>query len=205
MGRKAKGTKNDAASQQAAIEGLTRELLAHLGEDPDRQGLLETPARVARAYRFLTQGYEQRLTDIVKNAIFDEKYDEMVIVRNIHFASLCEHHLLPFLGHAHVAYLPDGRVIGLSKLPRIVDMFARRLQLQERLTVQIAECIDEILKPKGVAVVIEAEHLCMSMRGVEKQDSRAVTSAMLGSFRRQDRTRGEFLSLIGIGSQDIKT
>ena len=184
--------------ESLGIEPLVREILTRIGEDPARQGLIETPERVSRALAFLTQGYRQRIEDIVKNAVFAQKYDEMVIVKDINFYSLCEHHLLPFFGHAHVAYLPDGRLIGLSKIPRIVDMFARRLQLQERMTVQIAECIQKILRPKGVGVVIEAEHMCITMRGVEKQHSRAVTSAMLGSFRTKTRTRAEFLALIGM-------
>lgn len=184
--------------ESLGIEQLVREILTRIGEDPARQGLIETPERVSRALAFLTQGYRQRIEDIVKNAVFAQKYDEMVIVKDINFYSLCEHHLLPFFGHAHVAYLPDGRLIGLSKIPRIVDMFARRLQLQERMTVQIAECIQKILRPKGVGVVIEAEHMCITMRGVEKQHSRAVTSAMLGSFRTKTRTRAEFLALIGM-------
>jgi GTP cyclohydrolase I len=175
-----------------------REILIRVGENPDRQGLLETPQRVSRALESLTQGYRRRIEDTVKNAVFEEKYDEMVIVKDIDFYSLCEHHLLPFFGHAHIAYLPDGQLIGLSKIPRIVELFARRLQLQERMTVQIAECIEHILRPKGVAVVVDAQHLCISMRGIEKQHARTVTSAMLGAFRRQTRTREEFLALINM-------
>ena len=179
-----------------ALEPLVREMLARLGEDPAREGLRETPQRVARALLYLTNGYQGRVEDLVKNAIFEEKYDEMVIVKEIQFYSLCEHHLLPFFGKAHVAYIPDGRVIGLSKIPRIVDLFARRLQLQERLTVQVAECLHAVLGPKGVGVVIDAQHMCMAMRGVENEHAHAVTSAMLGSFRTNQRTREEFLNLI---------
>jgi len=185
-------------TENLGIETLVREILTRIGEDPARQGLAETPERISRALAFLTRGYRQRLEEVVKNAVFKQKCDEMVIVKDINFYSLCEHHLLPFFGHAHIAYLPDGRLIGLSKIPRIVDMFARRLQLQERMTVQIAESIQKILRPKGVGVVIEAEHMCITMRGVEKQHSRAVTSAMLGSFRDKTRTRAEFLALIGM-------
>ena len=191
---------DDWGGGELGIAPLVREILERVGENPDRPGLLETPRRVSRALAFLTQGYRLHVEDIVKNAIFEEKYDEMVIVKDIDFHSLCEHHLLPFFGHAHVAYLPDGRLIGLSKLPRIVDLFTRRLQLQERMTVQIAECIEEILRPKGVAVVIDAQHMCISMRGVEKQHARTVTSAMLGAFLTQTRTREEFLSLIGMSA-----
>lgn len=188
------------ARGEPALEPLIRELLTRLGENPNRDGLLETPRRVSETFAFLTQGYEQRIEEIVKNAIFRERYDEMVIVKDIDFYSLCEHHLLPFFGHAHVAYLPAGRLIGLSKIPRIVDMFSRRLQLQERMTVQIADCVRQILRPKGVAVVVDAQHMCLSMRGAEKQHARTVTSAMLGAFRNNPRTRAEFLSLIGMGA-----
>jgi GTP cyclohydrolase I len=186
------------AADTTGLAPLVREMLARLGEDPERPGLVDTPERVARAMMFLTQGYQTRIEDIVNHAIFEEKYDEMVIVKDIQLYSLCEHHLLPFFGVAHVAYVPNGYVIGLSKLPRIVDMFARRLQLQERLTVQVAECLKEVLQPKGVGVVLDAQHMCMSMRGVEKQHSHTVTSAMLGSFRENARTRQEFLNLIGM-------
>lgn len=192
-----------AECEALEIEPLVREILTRIGEDPDRQGLLQTPERVARALAFLTRGYRQQLDDVVNEAVFDEKYDEMVIVKDIHFYSLCEHHLLPFFGVAHVAYVPDGRVIGLSKIPRIVDLFARRLQLQERLTVQIAGALQDILRPEGVGVVIDAQHMCMSMRGVEKQHARAVTSDMLGSFRTNHRTRTEFLTLIGMRDNNI--
>lgn len=178
------------------MEDVVRALLTALGEDPTRDGLKETPRRVAKSLDFLTSGYRTDLDVLVNNALFDVEYSEMVIVRDIDFYSLCEHHLLPFFGKCHVAYLPSKRVIGLSKLPRIVDMFARRLQVQERLTEQIADAITEKINPIGVAVVIEATHLCMAMRGVEKQNSTTVTSAMRGSFREDARTRHEFLELI---------
>ncbi len=180
-----------------AIAGLIRQVLAHLGEDPERDGLQKTPDRVEQALRFLTEGYEKRVDDVVNGALFDVEYDEMVIVRDIEFFSLCEHHLLPFFGTMHVAYIPSKKVLGLSKIPRIVDMFARRLQVQERLTQQVAQCLMEVLEPEGVGVVCEARHLCMMMRGVEKQHSGAITSAMLGSFRDDKATREELLSLIG--------
>jgi GTP cyclohydrolase I len=176
-----------------------RALLAGLGEDPDREGLVQTPERVEKALRFLTQGYGQDPEALLNKALFTVSYDEMVIITDIDVFSLCEHHLLPFFGKAHVAYLPKGKVVGLSKVPRLVDMFARRLQVQERLTVQIAEAIRDKVKPRGVGVVIEAMHFCMMMRGVEKQNSVAVTSCMLGSFRDQVQTREEFLSLIKRG------
>ena len=175
---------------------LIRTLLKELGEDPDREGLEETPRRVERAFRFLTGGYQADVDKVLNNALFTVDYSEMVIVKDIDFYSLCEHHLLPFFGRAHVAYIPNGKVIGLSKIPRLVDVFARRLQVQERMTNQIAETIEQKTQPLGVAVVIEATHLCMAMRGVEKQNSFAVTSAMLGAFRNSARTRTEFLELI---------
>jgi GTP cyclohydrolase I len=178
------------------IEGLTKSLLTEIGEDPDREGLKRTPTRVAQSFRFLTQGYDQNIEVLMNGAIYEEDYDEMVSVQDIEFYSLCEHHLLPFFGQCHVAYIPDGKIIGLGKIPRIVDMFARRLQLQERLTNQIAQTIQEQLNPRGVAVVMEAEHLCMMMRGVEKQHSKTKTSAMLGGFRSDRRTRMEFMELI---------
>ncbi len=178
------------------MQNLIKELLRKIGEDPERAGLRRTPARVEKMYEFLTAGYRTDLKSIINGAIFEEKYDEIICVSDIKFYSLCEHHLLPFFGKAHVGYIPDGKVIGLSKIPRIVDMFARRLQLQERLTQQIARCLEDVLHPKGVGVVIEAEHLCMQMRGVEKQDSVAITSAMRGIFRENSRTRAEFMSLI---------
>ena len=173
-----------------------RQLLAELGEDPSREGLLDTPKRVEKALRFLTGGYAANVDEIVNNALFTVDYNEMVIVKDIDFYSLCEHHMLPFFGKCHVAYIPNGKVIGLSKIPRIVDIFARRLQVQERLTNQIAATINDKIQPLGVAVVTEAAHLCMSMRGVEKQNSVATASAMLGAFRNDARTRSEFLELI---------
>src|SRR6266446_7431312 len=178
------------------MHDLIRQLLAELGEDPTREGLLNTPKRVEKALKFLTSGYEMDVDDVLNDALFTVDYSEMVIVKDIDFYSLCEHHLLPFFGKCHVAYIPRKRVIGLSKIPRLVDVFSRRLQIQERMTNQIAETIREKINPLGVAVVVEATHLCMSMRGVEKQNSFAVTSAMQGSFRDSARTRMEFLELI---------
>jgi GTP cyclohydrolase I len=173
-----------------------RHILAALGEDPTRNGLLKTPERVDRALRFLTRGYAQNPDDLLNGALFEVPYDEMVIVKDIETFSLCEHHLLPFFGKCHVAYIPNGKIIGLSKIPRLVDMYARRLQVQERLTTQIAETIKAKINPKGVAVVVEAQHLCMIMRGVEKQNSIAVTSSMLGAFKDDQNTRNEFLNLV---------
>ena len=173
-----------------------RELLVRMGEDPERDGLLRTPERVERSMRFLTRGYEQTIEEVLHRALFDVSYDEMVIVRDVEFYSLCEHHMLPFFGKAHIAYIPRGRVIGLSKLPRLVDVFARRLQVQERLTRQIADAINEAVQPQGVAVILEAQHLCMMMRGVEKQQSLTTTSAMLGVFQTQVQTRTELLALL---------
>ena len=178
------------------MQDIIRQLLAELGEDPTREGLLATPHRVERSLRFLTSGYSTDVDTVLNNALFTVDYNEMVIVKDIDFYSLCEHHLLPFFGKCHVAYIPQGRVLGLSKIPRLVEIFARRLQIQERLTNQIAETLREKVRPMGVAVVMEASHLCMSMRGVEKQNSVAVTSAMLGVFREDARTRMEFLELI---------
>ena len=172
-----------------------RSILIKIGEDPARDGLLNTPLRVSQSLRFLTSGYRMNEDELLNKALFDVAYDEMVIVRDIELFSLCEHHLLPFFGKCHVGYIPDGRVIGLSKIPRLVDMYARRLQVQERLTRQIAETIDQKIRPRGVAVVIEAQHLCMIMRGVEKQNSVAVTSSMLGVFKDNQNTRNEFLNL----------
>ena len=183
-------------SRQDPFRQHVRAMLSGLGEDPDREGLQKTPERVEKALRFLTHGYEQDVDELVNDALFTVEYDEMVIIRDIEVYSLCEHHLLPFFGKAHVAYIPNGKVVGLSKIPRLVDMFARRLQVQERLTVQIAEAIEEKLRPRGVGVVIEAMHFCMLMRGVEKQNSLAVSSCMRGAFRDQLQTREEFLSLI---------
>src|SRR4051812_43663476 len=180
----------------ASTEDLYRELLVRIGEDPTRDGLLNTPARMEKAMKYLTRGYAMNATAVVHEALFDVDYDEMVIVKDIEFYSQCEHHLIPFFGKAHIAYVPQGKVIGLSKIPRIVDVFARRLQVQERLTQQIAEAISEAINPQGVGVVLEAHHLCMMMRGVEKQHSSTVTSAMLGVFKTQLQTRTEFLTLI---------
>lgn len=179
-----------------SITELMQKLLLKIGEDPERPGLVRTPQRADKALRFLTSGYEVDLQSIVNGAVFEEKCDEMVVVKDIEFYSMCEHHLLPFFGTMHVAYLPNNRVIGLSKIPRIVDMFARRLQLQERLTRQVAETLQDVLQPKGVGVICEARHFCMMMRGVEKQHSGTVTSAMLGGFRERKETRDEFLSLV---------
>jgi GTP cyclohydrolase I len=178
------------------MQDLIRRLLAGLGENPEREGLVDTPKRVEESLKFLTSGYQADVDKVLNNAFFSVDYSEMVIVKDIDFFSLCEHHLLPFFGKCHVAYIPSTRVIGLSKIPRLVDVFSRRLQVQERLTNQIAQTIDEKLEPLGVAVVMEATHLCMAMRGVEKQRSCAVTSAMLGAFRNSSRTRMEFLELI---------
>jgi GTP cyclohydrolase I len=179
-----------------AMETLIRELLEELGEDPEREGLIRTPERMAHALRFLTSGYQVDVNTVINEALFTVDYSEMVIVKDIDFYSLCEHHLLPFFGRCHIAYIPQTHVIGLSKLPRLVEVFARRLQIQERMTNQIAETIRDAINPLGVAVVCEGTHLCMSMRGVEKQNSCAVTSAMLGVFREQSRTRIEFLELL---------
>jgi GTP cyclohydrolase I len=189
-----------AAAQRGSalpdMRGHVRAILAALGEDANREGLLKTPERVEKALRFLTGGYAQKPQALLREALFTVSYDEMVIIKDIEMFSLCEHHLLPFFGKAHVAYIPKGKVVGLSKIPRLVDMFARRLQVQERLTVQIAETIEQAIKPRGVGVVIEAMHLCMIMRGVEKQNSVAVTSCMRGAFRDLIQTREEFLALI---------
>ncbi|HYI95804.1 MAG TPA: GTP cyclohydrolase I FolE [Bryobacteraceae bacterium] len=182
--------------ESGRIAELMREVLERIGEDPTRDGLVRTPIRAEKALTYLTSGYEANIGSIVNGALFDVRYDEMVIVKDIEFFSLCEHHMLPFYGKAHVAYLPGDKVIGLSKIPRIVDMFARRLQVQERLTQEVAETLQDVLKPRGVGVILEARHFCMMMRGVEKQHSGTVTSAMLGAFRQNKETRDEFLSLI---------
>jgi GTP cyclohydrolase I len=179
-----------------STEDLYRELLNRVGEDPTRDGLLATPRRMVKSMEFLTRGYTMDVNEVLHSALFDVDYDEMVIVKDIEFFSMCEHHLLPFFGKAHIAYVPNGKVIGLSKIPRLVDMFARRLQVQERLTRQIADAIDEAIHPQGVAIILEAQHLCMMMRGVEKQHSSTTTSAMLGVFKSQLQTRNEFLSLV---------
>ena len=179
-----------------STQDLYREILTRIGEDPNRDGLIRTPERMEKAMAFLTRGYKMDITAVLHEALFDVDYDEMVIVKDVEFFSMCEHHLLPFFGKAHVAYVPNGKVIGLSKIPRLVDVFARRLQVQERLTRQIGEAITEAINPQGVAVILEAQHLCMMMRGVEKQHSFTVTSAMLGVFKTQLQTRNEFLSLV---------
>jgi GTP cyclohydrolase IA len=188
---------------EESIAQHLRAVLTGLGEDPEREGLALTPERAEKALKFLTSGYSTNIDKIVNGALFNVKYDEMVIVKDIEFFSLCEHHLLPFFGKMHVAYLPNERVIGLSKIPRIVDVFARRLQIQERLTQQIAETIQELVKPRGVGVICEARHFCMMMRGVEKQHSGTVTSAMLGSFRTNKESRDELLSLVGSHSSQF--
>ena len=180
------------------IEKLTKKLLEEVGEDPSREGLLKTPYRVAKSWSFLTSGYKSDLDKLVNKAIFTEDCDDMVLIKDIEFYSLCEHHLLPFFGRAHVAYIPDGKIIGLSKIPRIVDLFARRLQVQERLTAQIAETLNSVLKPHGVAVVLEGQHMCMQMRGVQKTSAYMSTSHMLGIFRKDSKTRKEFLNLINL-------
>ena len=191
------------AQRDNGIEALVSEMLSRLGEDPKRDGLLRTPERVEKSMRFLTSGYGMNIEHILNGALYEVKYDEMVVVRDIEFFSLCEHHMLPFYGKMHVAYLPQKKVIGLSKIPRIVDMYARRLQLQERLTQEIAQSLQQALEPLGVGVVCEARHFCMMMRGVEKQHSGTVTSAMLGAFRDRKETRDEFLALVRQTSRDF--
>jgi GTP cyclohydrolase I len=183
-------------SNNDKIENIIKGLLEEIGEDPQREGLIRTPDRVANAYRYLTHGYTDDMDKILNNAVFEESYNEMVIVKDIDFFSLCEHHLLPFFGKCHIAYIPGKKIIGLSKIPRLVEMFSRRLQVQERMTQQIGNTISEVLKPQGVAVVCEAKHLCMMMRGVEKQNSVATTSCMIGEFSNNIKTREEFLKLI---------
>ncbi len=184
------------AAEQESLAPEIKKMLAKLGEDPSRDGLVRTPARVDQALRFLTSGYRKDIHKILNGALYEVKYDEIIVVRDIEFFSLCEHHMLPFFGKVHVAYLPRHRVIGLSKIPRIVDVFARRLQIQERMTQQIAQTIQEVVDPLGVGVICEARHFCMMMRGVEKQHSGAMTSAMLGAFRERKETRDEFLALV---------
>jgi GTP cyclohydrolase I len=179
------------------MERLVRDLLKEIGEDPTREGLEKTPARVAKAWEYLTSGYRQDVHDVLNEALFTEEYDEMVVVKDIDLYSMCEHHLLPFFGKCHIAYMPSRKIVGLSKLPRLVEMFARRLQVQERLTTQIAHTLNEVLQPRGVAVVIEAAHSCMTTRGVHKSDVTMVTSRMLGAFRDNGETRREFLTMIG--------
>jgi len=178
------------------MQDLVRQIIKHIGEDPDREGLAKTPLRVEKSYEFLTQGYQQDPCEIINSALFTEKYDEMVIVKDIDFYSLCEHHLLPFYGKCHIAYMPNGQIVGLSKIPRVVDVYSRRLQVQERLTKEIADILMMCLNPQGVGVVIEARHLCMMMRGVQKQNAILTSSAMLGSFRENQKTREEFMHLI---------
>lgn len=185
-----------AAPAQPQVESHYQDILAFVGEDPSREGLLRTPHRAAEAMKFLTQGYGQDVQTLLNGAIFHEDYDDMVVVRDIEFYSLCEHHLLPFFGKAHVAYVPNGRIVGLSKIPRLVDMFSRRLQVQERLTIQIAEALEEALQPQGVAVVLEGSHMCMLMRGVQKQQAEMVTSHVKGVFRTDRATRQEFMALV---------
>jgi GTP cyclohydrolase I len=190
-----------AAKQEKDIAPLVEEILGALGEDPKRDGLLRTPERVDKALKFLTSGYGRDIQKILNGALYEVKYDEMVVVKDIEFFSMCEHHMLPFFGKVHVAYLPKNRVIGLSKIPRIVDVFARRLQIQERMTQEIAQTIQEVVDPVGVGVIVEARHFCMMMRGVEKQHSGAMTSAMLGAFRTRKETRDEFLALVNHKSE----
>ena len=185
--------------ESGTIAKLIEQLLGELGENIQREGLAKTPERVEKALRYLTSGYDKDVRDVLNDALFVEEYDEMVVVKDIDFASLCEHHLLPFIGKCHVAYMPHRKIVGLSKIPRLVEMYSRRLQVQERLTTQIATTLEEALQPRGVAVVMEAIHLCMLMRGVEKQNSKAVTSAMLGAFRERPETRAEFMELIKAG------
>jgi GTP cyclohydrolase IA len=199
QGERLKKVDEQVSVTSASPADLLRELLVRLGEDPKRDGLVKTPERMQKSLEYLTQGYNKDAAQVLRGALFEVSYDEMVIVKDIEMFSLCEHHLLPFFGKVHVAYIPHGKVIGLSKIPRIVDIFSRRLQVQERLTVQIAETIQQGIQPYGVGVVIEARHLCVMMRGVEKQHSSAVTSHMLGSFRTSEKTREEFLALIRNG------
>lgn len=188
---------NELTPGQRDIAAAVHTILGRIGEDPSRQGLLKTPERVAKSLEYLTDGYHQNAEEILRSAMFDEEYSQMVLVKDIELYSMCEHHMLPFFGKAHVAYIPNGKIVGLSKIPRVVDVFARRLQVQERLTLEIRDCIQQTLAPLGVAVVIEARHLCMQMRGVSKQNSATTTSAFSGEFLDNDKTRKEFISLIG--------
>lgn len=185
---------NDDVTQH--ISGVYKSILSKIGEDPEREGLLKTPERVAKALQFLTQGYDTKPEEILKSALFKEEYSEMVLVKDIEVYSMCEHHMLPFFGKAHIAYIPNGTIVGLSKIPRVVDAFSRRLQVQERLTIEIRDCIQETLKPKGVAVVLECQHMCMQMRGVQKQNSVTTSSAFTGLFLGNDSTRKEFINLV---------
>jgi GTP cyclohydrolase I len=194
-------TKDDSLNLNK-IKNLVENILVEIGEDPNREGLINTPKRVAKAYEYLTSGYRKNIDEVLNNAIFNEKYDEMVVVKNIDFYSLCEHHMLPFYGKVHVAYIPNGKIVGLSKIPRIVDVFARRLQVQERMTRQIADTLEKYLSPKGVAVVAEGFHMCMMMRGVEKQNSIATTSAVHGEFHNDPKTRMEFFNILKLKSND---
>ena len=196
-------TSEPVSAASLTTQELYRELLVRVGEDPTRDGLLDTPERMEKSMAFLTRGYTMDVNTVLHEALFDVDYDEMVIVKDVEFFSMCEHHLLPFFGKAHIAYVPNGKVIGLSKIPRLVDVFARRLQVQERLTTEIADAISEAINPQGVGVILEAQHLCMMMRGVEKQHSATVTSAMRGVFKTQLQTRNEFLSLVRRSSNNI--
>ncbi len=191
-----KKDKDTSKKETPNLHNIGRQIISAIGEDPDRQGLVETPRRFEQSWKYLTQGYGQSVESVLNGAVFEERYDEMVLIKNIDLFSLCEHHMLPFYGKCHVGYIPNGKVVGLSKIARLVDVFARRLQIQERLTTQIADCLMETLEPKGVGVIIEALHLCMAMRGVEKQNAQCSTSSMLGCFRSDRRTRMEFMSLI---------
>ena len=201
MARRLLADEQEIMSTPPSMDDLIKQILQQLGEDSEREGLVDTPARAADTYRFLTRGYQESVEEILNGALFDVEYDEMVIVRNVEIYSLCEHHLLPFFGKCHVGYVPSNKVIGLSKIPRLVDMFARRLQVQERLTQQIAETIDKYAKPKGVGVIIQAQHLCMMMRGVEKQNTQVTTSSLLGRFRQDQRSRAEFLNLVQVDTR----
>jgi len=203
MDNRMKTTTEPSTITSGSFEDLVEEILVRLGENPEREGLKQTPERVRKSLQFLTRGYTEDAEALLKGTLFTVTYDEMVIVKDIEMFSLCEHHMLPFFGKVHVAYIPNGKVIGLSKVPRLVELFSRRLQIQERLTTQIAETIQKVIEPQGVGVVVEARHLCMMMRGVEKQHSEAVTSSMLGCFRQEQETRTEFLSLIRQRSNGI--